>query len=161
MMARFCAYVEKVFALGSRLSTLRDARRKPVIPTAGVFASAMTMFATARGSLHGLEPDLRIPHRLQGLVGPRLPSSDTIGRVYAGMDCQPLRDMLRDIAQQLKRNKAIPNGGDWYFAAVDGHEFFRQSETMLRAMSAANPDGPGERDRRILSPRRGLSSHRT
>ena len=35
--------------------------------------------------------------------------------------------MLHDIACQLKRNKALANGGDWYFAAVDGHEFFRQS----------------------------------
>ncbi len=69
MMARFCAYVEKVFAFGSRLAALRDTRQRPVIPTASVFASAMTMFATARGSLHGLEPDLRMPARLQGLVG--------------------------------------------------------------------------------------------
>jgi hypothetical protein len=140
MMARFCAYVEKVFALGSRLGGLRDARLRPIIPTAGVFASAMTMFATARSSLHGLEPDLRVPTRLQGLVGPRLPSSDTIGRVYAGMDSQPLRQMLRDIAYQLKRNKIFANGGDWYFAAVDGHEFFRQSETLLRSMSETNAD---------------------
>jgi hypothetical protein len=150
MMARFCAYVEKVFALGSRFGTLCDARRKPVIPLAGVFASAMTMFATARGSLHGLEPDLRIPHRLQGVVGPRLPSSDTIGRVYAGMDSQPLRHMLRDIAYQLKRNKAISNGGDWSFAAVDGHEFFRQPKTLLCPLSETN----------ILSPWRSLSSYR-
>ncbi len=143
MMARFCAYVEKVFNLGSRLGTLRDARRKPVIPLGGVFASAMTMFATARGSLHGLEPDLRIPARLRGLVGPRLPSSETIGRVYAGMDSQPLRQMLRDIAYQLKRNKAISNGGDWYFAAVDGHEFFRQPETMLPPLPETNANYPG------------------
>jgi hypothetical protein len=160
MMARFCAYVEKVFALGSRLGTLRDARQQPVIPTAGIFASAMTMFVTARGSLHGLEPDLRIPARLRGLVGPRLPSSDTIGRVYAGMDSQPLRNMLRDIAYQLKRNKAIANGGDWYFAAVDGHEFFRKPETMLRPLSATNTGYPGSRGCRILSPRRSLSSYR-
>jgi hypothetical protein len=139
MMARFCAYLEKVFAFGSRLGDLRDTRLRPVIPTASVFAAALTMFATGRGSLHGLEPDLRVPARLRGLVGPRLPSSDTIGRVYAGMDSGPLRQMLRDIACQLKRNKAFANGGDWYFVAVDGHEFFRQSETLLRAMPEAHP----------------------
>ena len=132
MMARFCAYVEKVFSWGSRMAALRDARPRPVIPTAGVFASAFVMFATGRGALHGLESDLRIPARLRGLVGPRPPSCDTIGRVYAGIDSQGLREMLRDVAYQLKRNKALANGGDWYFAAVDGHEFFRQSETLLR-----------------------------
>jgi len=29
------------------------------------------------------------------------------------MDSQPLPAMLRDIACQLKRNKALPHGGDW------------------------------------------------
>lgn len=160
MMARFCAYVDKVFALGERLDRLRDSRRRPVIPTAGVFAAAMTMFATGRGSLHGLEPDLRVPARLRGLVGPRLPSSDTIGRVYTGMDSQPLRQMQRDIACQLKRNKALANGGDWYFVAVDGHEFFRQPETLLRTMPAANAHHQREGGCRILPPRRGLSPDR-
>ena len=89
------------------------------------------MFATGRGALNGLEADRRIPARLRGLVGPHPPSGDTIGRVYAGIDSQGLREMLRDIAYQLKRNKALANDGDWYFAAVDGHEFFRQSETLL------------------------------
>ena len=42
------------------------------------------------------------------------------------MDSQGLREMLRDIAWQRKRNKALANEGDWYFVAVDGHEFFRQ-----------------------------------
>jgi hypothetical protein len=160
MMARFCVYVEKVFALGSRLAALRDARRKPVIPTAGVFASALTMFATARGSLHGLESDLRVPARLRGLAGSRLPSADTIGRVYAGMDSQPLRQMLRDIAHQLKRNKALSQGGEWYFAAVDGHEFFREPEALLPALSEANSYDRQEGGCRILSPRRGVSSDR-
>jgi hypothetical protein len=125
MMARFCAYAQKVFSLETRLKALRDVRIQPVIPTTSVFASAFVMFATGRGALHGLESDLRIPSRLRGLVGPRQPSSDTIGRVYAGMDSGPLREMLRDIAYQLKRNKALASDEGLYFAAVDGHEFFR------------------------------------
>ena len=97
------------------------------------------MFATGRRALHGLESDLRIPARLRGLVGPRPPSCDTIGRVYAGIDSQCLREMLRDIACQLKRNKALANGGDRYFVAVDGHEFFRQPETLLSPMPDPGP----------------------
>lgn len=142
MMARFCGYVDKLFHLGSWLETLRDRRQQPIIPTAAVFASAFTMFATGRRSLHGLEPDLRVPARLRGLVGPQLPSVDTIGRVYAQMESQPLRQMLRDVAHQLKRNKALPNGGDWYIAAVDGHEFFRQSQTLLPPLPDPHTHNP-------------------
>jgi hypothetical protein len=161
MMARFCAYVEKLFSLGSRIAALHDRRLRPIIPTQAVFASAFAMFATGRGALNGLQPDLRISARLRGLVGPRLPSCDTIGRVYSLMDSEPLRQMLRDIAFQLKRNKALSNDGDWYFAAVDGHEFFRQPETLLWAMPDPDPHDRRQGGGRILSPRRGLSSVRT
>jgi hypothetical protein len=138
MMSRFCAYVEKMFSLGMLMAALRDARPRPMIPTQAAFASAFVMFATARGSLNGLEPDRRVPARLRGLVGPQLPSCDTIGRIYAGMDSQGPREILRAIAGQIKRKKALANGGDWYFAAVDGHEFFRQSKALLPRLPAAD-----------------------
>lgn len=83
MMARFCAYVGKVFKLGLYLGVVRDTRRRPRIPTAGVFSCVFAMFATGRKALNALEPDLRMPARLRSLVGPSVPSVDTIGRVYA------------------------------------------------------------------------------
>jgi hypothetical protein len=158
MMARFCTYVEKVFKLGLRLEALRDSRKRPSIPVQGVFASAFAMFATARGSLHGMEPDRRIPSRLQGIVGPRVPSSDTVGRVYSRMDSQPLREMLRDVGRQMKRNKVFANGGNWLFVAVDGHEFFRQPEALLPPLPDPQADDRRKGSPRILSPRRGLPS---
>jgi hypothetical protein len=123
-MARFCAYVEKVFQLGQRFPTLTDARLRPRIKTAAAFASVFTLFATRRGSLNGLEPDLRIPARLRGIVGADPPSVDSIGRIYDLMDSPPVRQLLADIAHQLKRNKALSSCEGWYVAAVDGHEFF-------------------------------------
>jgi Transposase DDE domain len=123
-MARFCAYVEKVFGLGRQLGPLTDKRTSPQIPTAAAFASVFTLFATRRGSLNGLEQDLRIPARLRGIVGARVPSVDSIGRIYALMDSPPLRQILCDIAHRLKRNKALSSCEGWYVAAVDGHEFF-------------------------------------
>jgi DDE family transposase len=123
-MARFCAYVEKVFQLGRRFATLTDARPRPRIPTAAVFASVFTLFATRRGSLNGLEQDLRVPARLRGIVGAQPPSVDSIGRIAALMDSPPLRHLLGDIAHRLKRNKALISHEGWYVAAVDGHEFF-------------------------------------
>jgi hypothetical protein len=123
-MARFCADVEKVFGLGERFPTLTDSRLRPRIPTAAAFASAFTLFATRRGSLNGMERDLRIPARLRGIVGARIPSVDSLGRIYALMDSQPVRDLLSDIAHQLKRNKALTPCEGGYVAGVDGHEFF-------------------------------------
>lgn len=158
MMPRFCAYVEKVFQLGTRLQTLRDGRQRPAIPVAGVFAWAFAMFATGRRSLHGMEADRQVPSRFQGFVGPRVPSDDTTGRVYASMESQPLREMLRDIAQQMKRNKVFANGGDWQFAAVDGHEFFRQPEALVPPLPEPHADHRWKGSDRVLSPRRGLPS---
>lgn len=124
MMGRFCRYLDKVFQFGQQLQTLRDTRRQPLIPTSAVFASAFTMFATARSSLNRLEKETRCPTRLRGLVGARLPSADSIGRVYALLDSQPLRQMLSSINHRVRRNKALGEGGRLQIAAVDGHEFF-------------------------------------
>ena len=60
---------------------------------------------------------------VRGIVGPDVPSVDSIGRIYALMDSQPLRWLLCDIAHQLKRNKALSSLEGWYVAAIDGHEF--------------------------------------
>jgi Transposase DDE domain len=123
-MGRFCAYINKVFDLGSQLGRLTDTRKRPRIPTGAAFAGVLTLFATRRGSLNGLEQDLRIPARLRGIVGAPPPSVDSIGRIYALMEHQPVRQLLSDIAYRLKRNKALSDHEGWYVAAVDGHEFF-------------------------------------
>jgi hypothetical protein len=124
VMVWFCAYVEKIFGLGSQLGRLADTRIYPQIPTATAFASVFTLFATRRGSLNGLDQDLRIPARLRGIVGARVPSVDSIGRIYELMDSQPLRQIVCDIGHRLKRNKALTSHEGWYVAAIDGHEFF-------------------------------------
>jgi hypothetical protein len=124
MMARFCAYVDKVFPFREPLQQLTDSRLQPFIPTSAVFLTAFMMFATHRPSLHALEPDLRLPSRFRGLVGQWVPSVDTVGRVYARLASDPLRDWLAAVAHLLKRNKALPSPSGWYFAAFDGHELF-------------------------------------
>lgn len=127
MMARFCAYAEKVFDFTRLLRMLHEPRLIPQIPIGSIFTSVFAMFATARRSLHSMEKDLvRIPSRLRGVVGPHPPSSDTIGRVFAIMDSEPLRQMLCSVHHRLRRNKALADGDVWKIAAVDGHEFFSQ-----------------------------------
>jgi hypothetical protein len=125
MMSRFCRYVDKCFHFRQLLPLFTDTRPKPQLAGAAVFASVFALFACNRTSLHSLEKDLvRLPQRLRGLVGPRPPSIDTIGRVYALADSDGLRRMLAQVHHRLKRNKALADGDDLKVAAVDGHEFF-------------------------------------
>ena len=140
MMARFCAYIDKVFHFRERAATLTDSRSQPVIPTRAVFATAFTMFATGRGSLNAIDKERHFPGRLRDIVGPRTPSADTIGRVYARLDSDTLRQMLAAINLRIKRNKMLSTTTGWLFAAVDGHEFFRQPQTLLRSVPHPHVD---------------------
>ena len=126
MMSRFCRYVDKCFRFQQLLPLFTDARQQPQIPSAAVFASVFALFAGNRTSLNSLEKDLvHFPSRLRGLVGPRPPSIDTLGRVYALADSDSLRQILAQVHHRLKRNKALADGDDLKVAAVDGHEFFK------------------------------------
>jgi Transposase DDE domain len=126
MISRFCRYIDKCFHFRRLLPLFTDSRQKPQIPGATVFASALALFACNRTSLNGLEKDLvRFPSRLRGLVGPRPPSIDTLGRVYALADSGGLRQILVQVHRRLGRNKALADGDDLKVVAVDGHEFFK------------------------------------
>src|SRR4051794_19594097 len=125
MMSRFCRYLDKCFHFHELLPLFADARKKPQVPASAVFASVFALFACNRTSLNSLEKDLiHFPSRLRGLVGPRPPSIDTIGRVYALADSDGPRQMLVQVHHRLKRNKALADGEELKIAAVDGHEFF-------------------------------------
>ncbi len=87
------------------------------------------MFAMRRGSLNAIESDLRVPKRLDGLVGSDKPSADRIGDVFCLIPPEGLRAMLCGINHQLGRNKVFD--GSWRFVALDGHEFFSQSQSLL------------------------------
>ncbi len=138
MMARFYGYLDKVFQFHRLVGGLTDSRPKPAIPTAAAFGTAFAMFATCRGSLNGIDKERHFPGRLQKFVGPRVPSGDTVGRVYAQLDSGLLRAVLRAVHHRIKRNKMLCNTADWVFAAVDGHEFFRQPQTLLQPVPDAH-----------------------
>jgi hypothetical protein len=132
MMARFYRYIDKVFAFHRLTARLTDSRPEPVIPTAAIFGTAFAMFATGRGSLNRIDQQRHFPGRLRNFVGPQVPSGDSVGRVYAQLDSGGVREMFREVHLRIKRNKVLHGGADWIFAAVDGHEFFRQPQTLLR-----------------------------
>lgn len=131
MMPRFCCYIDKVFDFGDRVKGIQDTRQRPRIPTSAIWSSAFWMFAMRRGSLHAIESDLRVPKRLDALVGPDKPSADRIGDVFSLILPEQLRAMLSGINHQLSRNKVFDKAGPWRFVALDGHEFFSQSIALL------------------------------
>jgi len=131
MISRFCGYLDKVFNFGDRVREIQDTRQKPRIPTSAIWSSAFFVFAMRRGSLNAIESELRVPKRLDGLVGPHKPSADRIGDVFCLIPPEELRAMLFGINHQLGRNKVFDKAGPWRFVALDGHEFFSQSISLL------------------------------
>jgi len=131
MMRRFCGYLDKVYDFGDRVREIQDSRPKARIPTSAIWTSAFLMFAMHRGSLNAMESELRVPKRLDGLLGSRKPSADRIGDVFALIPSEQLRTMLSVIHHQLGRNKVFDQGAPWRFVALDGHEFFSQSAPLL------------------------------
>ena len=131
MMRRFCCYIDKVFDFGDRVRGIHDGRQRPRIPTSAIWMSAFAMFAMHRGSLNAIESELRIPKRLDGLVGSDKPSADRIEDVFCQIPPEQLRAMLSGIHHQLGRNKVFDKAGPWRFVALDGHEFFSQSASVL------------------------------
>jgi hypothetical protein len=57
-----------------------------------------------------------------------------MGDVFCLIPSEQLRDMLSGINHQLGRNKVFGKQDPWRFVALDGHEFFSQSASMLSGM---------------------------
>lgn len=145
MMSRFYRYLGKCFRFHERLPLFTDTRQQPQVPSVSVFASVLALFACNRTSLNSLEKDLRhFPARLRGLVGPRPPSIDTIGRVYSLADSGGLRQILARVHHRLKRNKALADGDDLKMAAVDGHEFFKSRKRCCAQCQQRTISAQGE-----------------
>lgn len=74
------------------------------------------------GSLNALE-QTRGHKFWQNWIGDSLPSADTIGRVFAKIDCDSLRRIIRVVYSKLKRNKVLkPLHGGMFVLVIDGHE---------------------------------------
>jgi hypothetical protein len=108
--------------LGSLLDRLTDARAQPRIATSVVVRSLLVMIVTRLGSLNAVEQTRSSLFWRRFLKG-ALPSADTLGRVAAQMDPQPVREALLDLYTDLKRNKALPPPRHGLMPLVlDGHE---------------------------------------
>jgi hypothetical protein len=134
MMTRFCRYIEKVFDFGQSIGSLHDERKRPRIPTAAVWGSVFFLFVLRRGSLNAMESALRMPRRMERLIGSSKPSADRMGDVLGLMEPDQLREFLSRINHRLGRNKALRNDWPLRAAAIDGHEFFSRAASLLSAV---------------------------
>ena len=141
MMKRFCCYLEKVFDFSSQLHALRDARKRPRIPTVAIWGSVLFLFAMRHRSLNGMEQENRQPKRVEKVIGKIKPSADRMGEVMGLMEPDQLRAMLSGINHRLGRNKALRNDWPLRVGAFDGHEFFSQSSSMLSPVLPTNGEG--------------------
>jgi hypothetical protein len=141
MMKRFCCCIEKVFDFSTHLHTLRDARKRPRIPTIAIWGSAFFLFVMRHRSLNGMEQESREPKRVEMLIGKIKPSADRMGDVLGLMEPDQLRGMLSRINHQVDRNKALRNDWPLRVGVFDGHEFFSQSIALLSPVLSTDGDG--------------------
>lgn len=87
------------------------------------------MMLSRLGSLNALEQHAGSAFWSRWLARP-LPSADTIGRVFEGMDLASLRAMIRTVYSGLKRNKALGEIHGVNALIIDGHE---SSSSYLRS----------------------------
>jgi len=66
--ATICGYIDKVFDFETGSGCFVDERQRPEIDLSDL-DEWLAMFAMHRGSLNAIESELRIPKRLDGLVG--------------------------------------------------------------------------------------------
>jgi len=124
MFKRFSDYIDKVFDFSRRLSEITDTRVRPHIGTLSVLLSSFTMHVTRLGSLNAMDVELRLPKKLESIIGNVTPGIDTIGRVFTQIIPDELRAFHWDNCYRLKRNKVLDTNLSLNAIGIDGHEFF-------------------------------------
>lgn len=81
------------------------------------------MLLSCLGSLHALEQTAKNAYWRKYLKRGKLPSADTLGRVFSVSDYNDIRNICWKVYSRLKRNKALrPFYGNSFGLIIDGHE---------------------------------------
>jgi hypothetical protein len=131
MLRRFLDYTDKLFGLSQALSVITDTRSASRIPTPSILWSSFIMHVTRLGSLNALDVELRLPKKIESLIGQNKPSADTIGRVFAKISSTDLRRLHWSHCYQFKRNKVLDTDLPLRAIGLDGHEFFSHSKASM------------------------------
>jgi hypothetical protein len=149
----FSGYLNKIFAFRTAISSLRDARHDPEIPTQSVFLAVFHGFLFRLRSFQQLEADLAEPAFQRHIGVPRAFRDDVLRYSLCGFDLDALQQMLVDVNRRLKRNKAFDLGRvqGRIVAALDGIEVLASyshccDSCLQRRVTALGEDGqPVER----------------
>lgn len=98
-----------------------DCRRLPRIPTRVFVKLGLVLFWARLGSLNALR-QTGGSRFWRGWLRHKMPSDDSVGRVFAQVEASDLRKGLHQIYSRLKRNKALNGIGRLCVAVLDGHE---------------------------------------
>lgn len=124
MIKRFSSYIKKVFDFIGQIQRIEDSRQRPEISSGSIWLSGLFMFVLRMGSLNAIDIELRLPKRMEKVIGKRRPSGDSIGRVFTKMHTESIRDILSATNHKLKRNKALKTSWPMRFVSIDAHELF-------------------------------------
>jgi hypothetical protein len=118
--------LEQGWGFRALVTTLRDARPRPQIPTATVWLAAFALFVLRMPSFHALEQDFRRPRRWVAGLGGRPPSAETLGRGLARLSLPEVRHLVAVVHHRAWRRKTIHGwpGDPYRVVAVDGHELW-------------------------------------
>ena len=100
---------------------MSDRRRQPRIPTRIFVKLGLVLFWARLGSLNALR-QTGGSRFWKAWLRWRMPSDDSVGRVFARIESRDLRRGLHQIYSRLKRNKALNGIGGLSIAVLDGHE---------------------------------------
>lgn len=124
---------------------MADRRLLSRIPTSALVQSGLALFWARLGSLNALETISQARFWKQWLGQP-MASADTMGRVHALLEVDPLRRAIHHIYHCLKRNKALAGIQGLPVAVLDGHEshssYRRHCPGCLQRTTGT---GPGQR----------------
>jgi hypothetical protein len=120
----FSTYVNKGFALRDHAGKMRDARHDPDISPFSIFLALFHSFVFRLPSFQQLERDLNDSHLVDWIGAERAFSDDTLRYSLCGFQIEPLEEMLVDVNQRLKRDKAFDDGRvqGRIVVAIDGIE---------------------------------------
>lgn len=128
MSRRLLRHLDRHFGFRKQVETLTDSRLYPEVPLTAVWVTAFFLFVGRWRSLNAMEADLRKrPLPLTRLIGKRLPSADTVGRVLEHhLSAEELRQRHVRNMKRLERMKALHRRHGWRHrvGAVDCHEQF-------------------------------------
>lgn len=122
ILKRLLRYSDKVFNLRDLIKGIGDKRQRRQIAMEWIFAAGLVMAVGQLGSLNALEQAQGVVY-WRRWVGGKMASADAMGYGFARIDCDSIRDMIRQVYSQLKRNKALkPLRAGMIALVLDGHE---------------------------------------